>query len=72
MNGEQEELARGYGEIDEADEEGISVPLKSEGVHIGTIKLGRRKSGEDYTPRDMKLLRDTASLLAATLRAQKE
>lgn len=72
MNGEQEELARGYGELDETDEEGISVPLKSEGDQIGTIKLGKRKSGEGYTPRDMKLLRDTASLLAATLRAQRE
>lgn len=72
MDGEQEKLARGYGEFDESDEEGISVPLKSEGDQIGTIKLGKRKSGEDYTPRDMKLLRDTAGLLAATLRAQRE
>jgi hypothetical protein len=70
--GEVEVLARGYGELDEADEEGISVPLKTEGVVMGTIKLGKRKSGQEYTPRDVKLLRDTARLLAATLRVRQE
>ncbi|HST06049.1 MAG TPA: hypothetical protein VLQ48_15135 [Chloroflexia bacterium] len=67
--GEHEELEYAYGDRDEADTEGISTPLKSEGVQIGTIRLGKRKTGEEYNPRDVKLLRDTASLLAATLRA---
>jgi hypothetical protein len=67
--GDTLELMREAGDWNEAEEE-LSAPMVCQGEKYGEIKLSGRRGGEEYNARDIKLLRDTASLLACTLRVE--
>jgi hypothetical protein len=71
MQGDRLELMRVVGEWNEADEE-LSAPMICQGEKYGEIKLSARKGGGEYNANDMKLLRDSASLLACTLRVEEK
>lgn len=67
--GEMMELVRDFGDWNDTDE-AISAAMVCQGKKYGEIKLAGRKDGEEYNARDLKLLRDAASLLACTLHVE--
>ncbi len=42
----------------------LSVPLESDGIRYGTLALGARRNGLDYTDEDRETLRQTAEVVA--------
>lgn len=63
------ELMRDLGDFNEK-ETTLSAPMMYQGEKLGEIRLAGRKDGEEYDARDLKLLRDAASLLAGTLKTK--
>jgi hypothetical protein len=60
------ELVHTRGEWHEGAEE-ISVPLKSGGQELGTMKLGARKHGAPYSEQDRKTLQQAADVVAQAI-----
>jgi GAF domain-containing protein len=46
----------------------VSAPLECDGEPFGRLSLGVRRHGGEYTKRDREVLRQTAELLARTIR----
>ena len=50
------------------DDAELTLPLTSDGVHIGTLELGPRADGNSYSPQDHRTLEHVAGELAHILR----
>jgi hypothetical protein len=48
----------------QAEDANLSLELKSEGMHIGALELGRRRDGATYSEQDQRTLQHIADELA--------
>jgi hypothetical protein len=70
QNGHRQ-LLHTYGDWRDADSR-ISVPLESEGEHLGLLELGVRRNGLGYTDKERQLLQEVADQVAVAIIRQGE